>query len=118
VIPRPGLWLVMLAAAEAVIAILVYGDVHSPVRVVAVLSFLLICPGMAWIRLLKLDERLTEVVLAIALSVAIDAALPGAMVYAGRWSAGGALAAVLALTLAGATVETIRATRRPGSAAA
>ena len=57
---RARLWFVILAAAEAVIAILVYGDAHSSVRVVAVLFFLLICPGMAWIRLLQLYEPVTE----------------------------------------------------------
>ena len=67
---RARLWFVILAAAEAVIAILVYGDAHSTVRVVAVLFFLLICPGMAWIRLLQLYEPVTELTLAIALSVA------------------------------------------------
>ena len=115
---RARLWFVILAAAEAVIAILVYGDAHSSVRVVAVLFFLLIFPGMAWIRLLQLYEPITELTLAIALSVAIDAALPGALVYAGGWSAGAALAAVLALTLAGGVVENVRAARKPGSAAA
>jgi hypothetical protein len=112
------LWFVVLAATEAVIVILVYGDVRSPVRVVAVLLFLLICPGMAWIRLLQLSEPLTELMLAIALSIAIDGALPGAMVYAGRWSAAAALAAVLALTLAGGAVETVCVVRKPGGAAA
>ena len=47
-----------------------------------------------------------------------QSALPGALVYAGGWSAGAALAAVLALTLAGGVVENVRAARKPGSAAA
>jgi len=64
VILRARLWFVILAAAEAVIAILVYGDAHSSVRVVAVLFFLLIFPGMAWIRLLQLYEPVTELTLA------------------------------------------------------
>ena len=114
----PGRWFVTLFAAEGIIAILFYAGVHSPVRVVGVLAFLLICPGMAWIRLLRLAEPLTEVMLAIALSVAIDVALPGVLVYAGGWSAGGALAAVFALTLAGAAVEAVRDGRRPRRAAA
>jgi hypothetical protein len=114
----PRLWFASLVAAEAVIVILVYGDVRSPVRVVAVLLFLLICPGMAWIRLLQLYEPVTEVMLAIALSIAIDAALPGVLVYAGAWSLAAALAAVLVLTLAGGAVEIVRVLREPGSAAA
>jgi hypothetical protein len=118
VILRARPWFVILVAAEAVIAVLVYSDVRSPVRVVAVLLFLLICPGMAWVRLLRLYEPVTEVMLSIALSVAIDAALPGALVYAAAWSTGAALAAVLALTLAGGAVEIVRLVRKPESAAA
>lgn len=59
---------------------------HSPVRSVIVLTFLLVCPGMAVVRPLRLATGATELLLAVVASVAIEALLALVMLYAHLWS--------------------------------
>jgi hypothetical protein len=44
----------------------------SPFRLITTLWFLLVCPGMAFIRLFQFDETYYEWTLAIALSISLD----------------------------------------------
>jgi Peptidase family M23 len=104
-------WLALLIAASTTVAALAYTDVHTPARVLLVPAFLLVFPGMAWVRLLRIFERTMTVILAISLSIVVDTAVPGTLVYAGGWSAGAALAIVLAVTLAGGLCEAFLAER-------
>jgi uncharacterized membrane protein len=59
---------------------------HSPVRSVVVLAFLLVCPGMAVVRPLRLATGATELLLAVLVSLAIETVLALVMVYAHLWS--------------------------------
>lgn len=110
-------WLAMLLAASATVAVLAYTGVHSPVRVVLVPPFLLVFPGMAWVRLLRISEQAITLILAIALSIVVDTTVPGTLVYAGSWSASAALAVVLGLTLTGGLCEALFAFRLVGGEA-
>jgi len=58
----------------------------SPLLAVLALYFLMIVPGLAVVRLLKLGDPLSEWVLAVALSFAIDTLLANTLLYTGVWS--------------------------------
>ncbi len=100
-----ALWYFVLFVGTAAVAGFVLTNTDSSVRQVVVVSFLLVVPGLAWVRLLRLRDRTEVIMLAVATSVVIDACVSGALVYGGIWSADAALAIVLALSLAGGVVE-------------
>ncbi len=61
-------------------------EVAPALRHVIAFWFLLVCPGMAAVRLLRIREPVVEWTLAVALSLALDLLLAAMMVYSGRWS--------------------------------
>jgi hypothetical protein len=67
--------------------------------------FLLVCPGMAFIRLFHIKDPLSEWVLAIALSLALDTILAEIMVLTRHWSPAGGLVLLISLSLAGALLQ-------------
>ena len=79
-------------------------------RVPITFWFLLICPGMAYIRLLELKDNLAEWVLAIALSLASSLVLSLAMIYTGLWKPEWGFLLLIVLSLAGAGLQ-VRARR-------
>jgi hypothetical protein len=85
------------------------GDIGAPIRPLIAFWFLLICPGMAFIRLLHLQEWLTELTLAIALSLTVDTLVAEAMVLNHLWSPQGGLFGLICLSLAGAVLQLIEA---------
>lgn len=101
------LWFLRLLAGTAIVAAVVLTHLYSPLRALVVVPFLLVFPGLAWVRLLRLADKITMLMLAIALSVVIDTVVSGALVYAGARSPNTALAIVIALTLCGGVVEVI-----------
>ena len=108
-------WPVIIILSAAMAGLLTYVDVGSPLRLVVVMWFMLVCPGMVLVRFLALRDPLFEWTLAVALSLAADAFVAGALLYAGKWSTSSAFALLLGLTVAGALIleiNTIRTQRR------
>ncbi len=106
------LWPAIIAVSAAATAGLAFTGNTSPLRAVVALWFLLICPGMAFVSVLRLADILTEVALGVALSLAIDTIVASVMLYAGAWSSPRQLAIVLGITLIGLVLHLIRG-RRP-----
>lgn len=100
-------WLTVLLVASAIVAVLAFADVHSSLRAIVVPPFLLVFPGLAWARLLRISDRTMTMILAIALSIVVDTVVPGTLVYASAWSPSTAVAVVLAVTLAGGLSEAL-----------
>ncbi len=75
--------------------------VHPIVRGPLVLWFSLVCTGMAWVRLLRIDEPVAEIVTAVALSIALSGMVASAFLYAGHWSPNWTLLALEGITLVG-----------------
>ncbi len=73
-------------------------------RPLIVLWFLLVCPGMALVRFLRLREPIAEWTLAIAVSVVLDALVASVQLYAGRWPTLG-LNILIGLCVVGALVQ-------------
>lgn len=77
----------------------------SSFRVAIVFWFMLVCPGMAFVRLLHLRGLLMELTLAIGLSIALDTIVAEGMVLAKRWSPEGGLVALAVLCAVGAVIQ-------------
>jgi uncharacterized membrane protein len=101
-------WPLTILGWGALTALLSLGDVHSPVRAVVVISFLLVCPGMAWARLIPLRDDLATLTVALGLSIALDGAVAAIVLYARAWSPTAILLIVLGLSAAGAAVQLAR----------
>jgi hypothetical protein len=94
-------WPVIITISAAVTQVLAYSDVTTLLRPAIVLWFLLICPGMAFIRLLQFKDWLQEAVLAMALSLALDLIVAASLLYAGFWSPEAVLNVLIVLSLVG-----------------
>jgi uncharacterized membrane protein len=95
-------------SAVVVIALALAADLSviysfgSPWRAILVFTFLLIGPGLPFVRLLRIRRTSMEITLAIALSLGIDTLVAEGMVLAQVWSAGSALAVLIFVAVAGA----------------
>jgi hypothetical protein len=105
-------WALVLLASSVAVAITTYAWPSSPVRPAVTTWFLLVCPGMALVRLLPPRGAVTMLVLAVATSLALETLLAEAMLEANAWSPNATLGILLALTVAGAGIEWRRATCR------
>lgn len=102
------LWpiIILLSAAAAGLVNFVFPDIA--IRPIIVFWFLVVCPGMAVIRFLRLKEPVVEWTLAIALSFAIDALVASSQLYAGKWSPPVTLSIVIGISSIGALVQLVR----------
>ncbi len=103
--------IVMVSAAAATAA--VAAPAASPVRVIVVAWFMLVCPGLAYVGLLRLNRPLAEVMLSIALSLAIDAIVAEVMALSNTWSPAAGLTVLVALSMTGAVLQLIVLWRAP-----
>ena len=101
---RP-LWPRLSLVCSAVTTMLVLADLHSPLRAVLVASFVLICPGLSWVRLVRLADAIEEIVLGIAVSLAAATILALGMVYTHIWSATLGVLVLVVVTLAANYLE-------------
>lgn len=88
------------------VALLVAVALDIPVvRQVLALAFLLCCPGMAVVRLLRIPDRLLELVAGISGSVAIDTVVSLTLFYLRLWTWGRVLAALVAICFLGVSMQ-------------
>ena len=96
---------ILLSAAGAGVASA--AAVPAAIRAPVVLWFLLACPGMAYVRLLRLRDELAEWMLAVALSLALDLLVASAMLYAGSWAPDRILLVIIGLSAVGALLQVV-----------
>jgi hypothetical protein len=101
-------WPPVIGVSAVVAAIVVYADVDVAARPVLVLWFMLVCPGMAVVRLLRLTDPMTELAIAVALSLALNTILAGALLYAGSADFDVTFGLLLAVTLTAVAVDVTR----------
>ena len=89
----------------------VLGEVGAPVQPMLVLWFVLVCPGMAFVGLIRPPSPLFALTLSIAVSCALAVVVAQALLFAGAWSPVAGLIILAALTTVGAGAE-LRADRR------
>jgi uncharacterized membrane protein len=84
-----------------------FTDSPSALRPWLVLWFLLVCPGMAVVRIFDVQESLLEWVLSMALSICLAGMIATIQIYTHRWSPANALGILMGLTLGGVVVQSI-----------
>lgn len=104
-------WSAIIVASALTATLLTAVAILPQSRIIAVLWFMLVCPGMMLVRFFQLREPLLEWTLAVALSLAMDAIVGGVALYAGRWSPNGVFVVMICLTLVGTLVWELDALR-------
>jgi uncharacterized membrane protein len=102
---RIPIWPTIIVVSTFDTLALELAGVHSIVRALVAFWFLLLCPGLAIVRPLRLGDRTGELMVAIGVSLALETLLAAAALYAGVWSPLGILLALSLITLAGAAVQ-------------
>jgi hypothetical protein len=82
-------------------------------RLLVILPFLFVVPGLAFVWLCGLGDRFAELVVAIALSIALDVAVSMPLVLAGAWSAPAAIWVLGAITVIGVSIDPLNAEGGP-----
>ncbi|MFJ8577969.1 hypothetical protein [Micromonospora sp. NPDC093277] len=107
--PWPAL--VTLVAGDAVIALVLW-DVPGILRMVSVLGYLAVAPGLACARLIRIPDGLTRFVVGVALSLALGILVAQGMIHLHLWSP---LLGILTLTVIAslvALIELVRSVRQ------
>lgn len=90
---------------------------HLVLPPLLILAYLLICPGMAYIRLIHLQDQVTEWVLAIALSITLITLLSEFMALTAHWSISFAMLWLIGLSWLGAFWQILQIRRLRNSGA-
>ena len=99
------IWPLSVVLSATLTSVFTFGELSSPWRPLVIFWFLLVCPGLPFVRLLRLPGRIVEITLGVALSLALDMVTAEALVYAGVWSPKTALLILLFVTLTGLMLE-------------
>jgi hypothetical protein len=106
-----GPWPPVLLCSCAAVAMTTWAWTSSPVRPAVTTWFLLLCPGMALVRLLPSRGVLTRLVLAVATSLAIETVVSVAMLEGRAWSSSATLGILIVVTVGASSVELRTASR-------
>lgn len=106
-IGAPWLWPSVIIASALTVNVVVLGDVQSVIRPLLVFWFLLICPGMAFVRLLRIRPFASELTLGLTLSITLDTIVAAILLYAGVWSPAVGIAILGCLSTVGALGQII-----------
>ncbi len=102
-------WSVLIAASVVGVALVTFVDTAPPaLRTLVASWFLLVCPGLALVRLMRLNEPLRIWPLAIALSLALDAVVAITMLYANVWSVQLGMVVLMGICLFGLSFSLIQ----------
>jgi hypothetical protein len=90
-----------IGAVALLAGLLFANEADNGLRTAVAVVFLLLGPGLAFVRLLRLNDPVTELTLSVAASLGIETVVATALLVTGLWSAGTALAMLILFTLAG-----------------
>ena len=105
-------WSVSCVTLSALAIVLVLFDANTVVRAPVVLTFLLLCPGLAIVRLIGISDVTTAWSVAVALSFSLDGLVALIQAYTANWNPTGALLVLTGITLAAIAVDLL-VHRRP-----
>jgi uncharacterized membrane protein len=108
-------WPVVVAVSALAVGLTMVAGTGAPVRPMVDIWFLAVCPGMAFVPLLAIEDRLTELTIGIGASLAIDTVIAEGMVYTKHWSATWSVALLVGIACAGATWQAIKAATAAGA---
>lgn len=98
-------WPIVIIASAAAVTVVVTSNSQTAIRPALVLWFMFVCPGMAFIRLLRITSIAVEIALAIALSLALATIVTGSLLYAGIPSTVTSLGILSGLSIVGALAQ-------------
>lgn len=98
----------ILIVAACAMAFMLLANIVSPMRAIFSLAFFLVCPGMALVQLLNIEDWIAQLTLALALSIALSTIVSEAMIYADSWSPVTAGLGFIALTLLASLIQLTR----------
>lgn len=98
-------WPVACVTLSALAIFLVLFDANTVVRAPVVLTFLLICPGLAIVRFLRISDVATEWSIAVALSFSLDGLVALIQAYTTTWNPTTALLVLTGITLAAIAID-------------
>ena len=105
VLTARGPWPPVLLCSVLAVALTTWGWTSSPLRAAVTIWFLLVCPGMALVRLLPWRGTLLQIVLAVAAGLAVETVLAEAAVIAHLWSPGALLLLLFVITIGAVAVD-------------
>lgn len=97
-------WPVACSLSAVLTVAAVLAGPEGPARTVLVFSFVLVCPGMAFVGLLGLGSRLLQLIAGIALSLLIGVGVAQVLTYT-AWRPVLGLVALAGITLAGSAAS-------------
>ena len=100
-------WPILITASAIGTGLSVVGNLELPLRFTLVLWFLLVCPGMAFVKLMCLQDFIKEIALAMALSLGLDFALATLMLYTRLWYPEFGLIILIGLCLIGVILQIV-----------
>lgn len=83
---RRWVWPVVLLLSTLAVCLAAFLGWQSPLRSLITLWFMVVCPGMALVRVFGLRLPVSSWTLAIAFSLTLDSAIGIALLYSGNWS--------------------------------
>lgn len=98
-------WPILFLAVSSLAVAVVSSNIAEPLRAVTVVPYILIVPGLSWVRLLRLNNRLSELTLAIAMSITMTMFVATAMVYLDSWLPSSGFALLIFIGLAGVLLQ-------------
>lgn len=100
-------------AAAGMTLIPTLANLSTGLRLCVLIWFLGVCPGMAFVRLLRLSSANSEWMVAIALSLALNTLMAEFMLYIGRWSPQDIMALLINLSLIGVLLQLLLLRQAP-----
>ena len=98
-------WPIIIVSTGLLLTLIVAANLNSPLRPLVAFGFLLVCPGMAFVRLLHLTDHWVELGLAVPLSIALDTLIAEMLVLLKIWSLNGAVIVLVAISIGGAALQ-------------
>jgi hypothetical protein len=95
------IWTVVIIVWGGLVFVFDYFQAFSGVASAVIIGFILVCPGMAFVRLLGLNSPWIEWTLAVAVSLGIDVLVAAILHAAGVWSGDLGLIVIWVLSLIG-----------------
>ena len=96
-------------AWTGIVATLLLADAGSSLRLLVVLPFVLLVPGLAVVQLLGLtNDAAAQITLALATSIALAVLIPLGMLHLGIWSPSHGLLVLMAITAGAAGLKITR----------
>lgn len=105
---RSFVWPLIIFCSAVAASLVANGSSQSSLRVLFSFWFLLVCPGMAFVRIFNLKEKLAQWVLAVGLSIAIDVIVSEIAVLNRLWSLQGVVTVLADLSMVGALIQVLQ----------